>query len=93
MTSIEEFVTTDEKRVAVTLVNGRSHVVDLPDTVTPSDAAAVIRGDRSASDLGWPEGDSAWLAFGNGQGWVRKDSIAEVMLVEYFPDEPHQVYD
>jgi hypothetical protein len=90
---IEEFAVTDDKRVAVTLVNGRSHVVDLPENVAPGDAAAAIRGDRSAGELGWPEGDGAWLAFGNGQGWVRRESIAEVMLVEYFPDESHRVYE
>ena len=44
----------------------------------------------------WPEGEAGWLSFGNGQGWVRVESVAEIMLVDYLPDEPsyeHQIFD
>ena len=45
-------------------------------------------GERAASEVGWDEGDAEWLAFGNGQRWVRRDSIAEIMLVDYIPEAP-----
>ena len=86
----------ESKRVAVTLVNGRSHLVDVPETVASEDAAAVIRGERAGAEVGWTEGEDAWLSFGAGQGWVHRTSIAEIMLVEYLPDElpyGHQIYD
>ena len=86
----------ETKRVAVTLTNGRSHAVDLPEGVAAEDATAVLRGERSGSEAGWPDGDSDWVSFGNGQGWVRRDEIAEITVVDYFPDEPahgSHVYD
>lgn len=75
-----------EKRVAVTLTNGRSHVLDLPDGVAAVDAVTVIRGDRPGGELGWELGDGEWLPFGTGAGWVRKRSVVEVTLVD-FADE------
>ena len=91
---IEEFaLPPDDKRVAVTLGNGRSHVLDLPESVSADDAAAVIRGDRAASEVGWQGGDAQWLVFGNGQGWVHRAWIAEVTLVDYFHEEAQRVYD
>lgn len=86
----------ESKRVAVTLTNGRSHLLDAPESVAPELVVAVIRRERLAAEVGWPEGDAEWLGFGNGQGWVRRESIAEIMLVDYLPEEPpfgHQVYD
>jgi hypothetical protein len=83
-------------RLAVTLTNGRSHAIDLPEGIAAEDAAAVLRGARTGSEIGWPDGDAEWISFGNGQGWVRRETIAELALVEYFPDEPaygSQVYD
>ena len=49
-----------------------------------------------ATDVGWPADDGEWLAFGHGQGWVRRDAIAEIAVVDYFADEqPYgsQLYD
>ena len=86
----------ESKRVAVTLTNGRSHLVDAPASVAPEDVAAVIRGEATATDVGWPEGEAGWLSFGNGQGWVRQEQVAEIMLVDYLPEEPayeHQIFD
>jgi hypothetical protein len=86
----------ESRRLAVTLTNGRSHAVDVPDDIAAEDAAAVLRGTRGATDVGWPAGDGEWLAFGHGQGWVRRDAIAEIAVVDYFADEqPYgsQLYD
>lgn len=86
----------DSRKVAVTLANGRSHLVDVPADVAPDEAAAIIRGERTPAEVGWPAGGEDWLAFGNGQGWVRRESIAEIALVDYIPDESAygpQVYD
>ena len=78
----------ESKRVAVTLTNGRSHLVDAPASVAPEDVAAVIRGEAAATDVGWPEGEAGWLSFGNGQGWVRQEQVAEIMLVDTSPRSP-----
>jgi hypothetical protein len=75
-----------DKRVAVTLSNGRSHVLDLPEGVAAVDAVTVIRGDRSGGEMGWELGDGEWLPSGTGAGWVRKRSVVEVTLVD-FADE------
>jgi hypothetical protein len=75
------------QRVAVTLVNARSHVVDVPEDVDAATAAAVLRGERSGAEVGWAVGESEWLSFGNGQGWVRRDAIAEIAVVDYAPAE------
>ncbi len=75
------------QRVAVTLVNARSHVVDVPEDVDPAVAAAVLRGEQSGADSGWAAGDSEWLSYGNGQGWIRRDAIAEIAVVDYAPAE------
>jgi hypothetical protein len=77
----------DDKRVAVTLTNGRSHVLDLPEDVTAQDAAAVIRGQRAGSEVGWDEGSGEWLPFGNGYGWAHRSAVAEIMIVDYVSDE------
>jgi hypothetical protein len=77
----------DDKRIAVTLTNGRSHVLDVPGNVAADDAVAVIRGQRPGSAVGWGTGDDEWLSFGSGFGWVRKDSIAEISLVDFGADE------
>jgi hypothetical protein len=76
-----------DKRIAVTLTNGRSHVLDLPDEISAADAAAVIRGERPGSEIGWEQGDGDWLPFGTGFGWVSKSAVAEISLVEYTADE------
>jgi hypothetical protein len=76
-----------DKRIAVTLTSGRSHVLDLPDELAAEDAAAVIRGDRPGRELDWELGDGEWLRYGNGFGWVRKSTIAEITLVDYSADE------
>jgi len=75
------------KRIAVTLTNGRSHVLDLPDEVAAADAVAVIRGERHGSEIQWDQGDGEWLSFGAGFGWVRKSEVAEISLVEHTADE------
>jgi hypothetical protein len=86
----------DELRVAVTLTNGRSHVLDLPDEVTAEDAAAVLRGERPGSEIGWELGDGDWLPFGTGTGWVCKRTVAEITLVDFsgdkdlYIDEPYR---
>jgi hypothetical protein len=77
----------NDKRIAVTLVNGRSHVLDLPDEVAAADAVAVIRGERSGSEIGWDQGDGDWLSFGAGFGWARKSTVAEIALVEFTTDQ------
>jgi hypothetical protein len=68
-------------------------VLDLPESVSADDAAAVIRGDRLGSEVGWQGGDAAWLVFGNGKGWIHRASIAEIMLVDFFQEEAQRVYD
>jgi hypothetical protein len=77
----------EQKRLAVTLTNARSQVLDLPAEIDAADAAAVIRGERSGREINWETGDGEWLPFGNGAGWVRKRSIAEITLVDYSADE------
>ena len=77
----------DGKRIAVTLTNGRSQVLDLPDGVVTADAVAVIRGERRGSEIGWDQGDSEWLPFGSGFGWVSKNAVAEISIVEYTAEE------
>jgi hypothetical protein len=85
----------DGTNVAVVLTNGRSHVVDLPDGLDARTAAEVVRGVRRGAEVGWEAGDAQWLQVGNGQGWVNRDSLAEVLLVEYTADATyeHPVYD
>jgi hypothetical protein len=78
----------EEKRVAITLTNGRSHVLDVPDGVPVEDAAAVIRGERNGSEVGWEQGDGDWLPFGNGFGWAHRSAVAEIAIVDYAPEEP-----
>ncbi len=82
----------NEKRIAVTLTNGRSHVLDLPKEVVAVDAVAVIRGERPGSEIGWELGDGEWLPFGSGTGWVSKRTVAEIALVDFsgdYIDEPY----
>jgi len=76
----------DERNVAVVLMNGRSHMLDVPEGMEAAVAAAVVRGERSGSDAGWSDGEARWLSFGQGQGWLHRDSIAEIVLVDYADD-------
>jgi hypothetical protein len=75
----------DERRVAVTLANGRSHILKLPDGLAPQDAAAALRGEPGAPE--WAEGAGEWLAIEQGEAWVRRGAIAEVAVVDY-PEDP-----
>lgn len=75
----------EERRVAVTLANGRSHILKLPEGLAPQDAVAVLRGVPGAPD--WPDGAGEWLPLEQGEAWVRRDAIAEVAVVD-FPADP-----
>ena len=77
------------RRVAVTLSNGRSHVLRLPEDVAAEQAAEVLCGLLRGSDIGWPEGDRAVVPTDGGQGWVLRAHVAEFALVE-FADEQAQ---
>jgi hypothetical protein len=70
------------KRLSVTLTNGRGHMLLLPESVDVREAADVLCGIRSGSEIGWPEGDGTWLRFDEGDGWLRRDAIAEVAVVD-----------
>jgi hypothetical protein len=77
----------DEQRVAVTLFNGRSHILRLPPEVAAEDAGAALTGRRPGSEVGWAEADEEWLAAEQAGVWVRKSAIIEVAVVDY-PDDP-----
>jgi hypothetical protein len=79
------------KRVSVTLVNGRAHVLRLPDGVDAQAAAQVLFGLRSGSEVGWPDGDGDWLPFDEGDGRLRRDTIAEVSVVDWV-ESPTEIY-
>jgi hypothetical protein len=75
----------DETRLAVTLANGRSHILKLPEGLAPQDAVDILRGGRA--DSAWPEAMSGWLPLEQGEAWIRFDAVAEVALVDY-PEDP-----
>ena len=75
----------DEKRIAVTLANGRSHILKLPEGLAPQDAVKIVRGEPAGAE--WPEGNSEWLLLAQGEAWVRREAIAEVAVVDY-PEDP-----
>ena len=79
------------KRLSVTLNNGRAHLLRVPDDVDVKAAAEVLCGLRPASDLAWPDGAEEWLPFDEGDGWVRRDSIVEVAVVD-FVETPTEIY-
>ena len=79
------------KRVSVVLANGRSHVLRLPEGMDAHAAAEALCGLRSAQDAGWPDGIGEWLQCDAGEGWVRRDAIAEVSVVDWV-DTPTAVY-
>jgi hypothetical protein len=72
-----------EKKLAVTLSNGRSHVLQLPQDVDPRVAAEALCGLRSAAEAGWLEADGEWLPFEQGEGWLRRSAISEIAIVEW----------
>ena len=78
------------KRLSVTLTNGRAHVLRLPDGVDPAAAAQALCGTSSALEAGWPGGDE-WLPFDEGQGWLRRDAIVEVSVVDWV-ETPAEIY-
>lgn len=80
-------VVPDERRIAVTLVNGRSHILRLPAEVELEAASEVLTGRRQAAELGWEEADREWLPTERGDVWVRQTAIVEVAVVDY-PEDP-----
>ena len=76
----------DDVRVAVTLNNGRSHILRIPEGVTARDLASALRGVTVATDLKWDD-DDEWLELERGDAWVRRDAVAELAIVDY-PDDP-----
>ena len=85
----------ESKRVAVTLRTGdpisSTHRHPFPGGRRGRDPRRGSRHRRGVA-----RGEAGWLSFGNGQGWVRVESVAEVMLVDYLPEEPsyeHQIFD
>ena len=79
------------KRLSVTLSNGRAHTLRLPADLDPRIAAEVLCGIRSAKEAGWPEGAGEWLPFDEGDGWVRREAIAEVAIVDW-AETPTEIY-
>jgi hypothetical protein len=77
----------DDRRIAVTLVNGRSHILQIPPELAAEDAGAALTGRREASELGWEEAEREWLPAERGGTWVRKSAIVEVAVVDY-PEDP-----
>ena len=71
------------RRLTVTLGNGRSHILLLPEGVDPDAAGEALSGLRSPAEVGWPEGAADWLRFDEGAGWVRRTAIAEVVVVDW----------
>jgi hypothetical protein len=80
-----------EQRLVVTLLNGRSHPLELPADVDPHDGLVVLRGGRPASEVGWADGDGAWLATKDGGGWVRRDAVVEAVVVDW-PETRNDIY-
>jgi hypothetical protein len=79
----------DEKRVAVTLVNGRSHILRIPEDVTAVEASEALAGVRAADELGWEGANAEWLPAERGDVWVRKSAIAEIAVIDY-PEDPSE---
>jgi hypothetical protein len=79
------------KRLSVTLSNGRAHVLQLPSAVDVMAAAEVLCGVRSAAEAGWAEGANDWLPFEEGGGWVRREAIVEVAVVDWL-ETPTEIY-
>ena len=79
------------KRLSVTLTNGRAHVLQLPSAVDATAAAEVLCGIRSPAEAGWPEGANDWLPFEEGGGWVRREAIVEVAVVDW-AETPTEIY-
>ena len=80
-----------DQRLAITLVNGRSHSLALPEDVDPNDAVDVLLGRRKGDELGWPAGDEDWLATQDGTGWVRRDAVVEAVVVDW-PETRVEIY-
>jgi hypothetical protein len=80
-----------EKRLAVTLNNGRSHILDVPGNVGVQAVAAALVGETNGSDLIWDGADREWLRVDQGLGWVRRSAIVEVTIID-FADEPDVIY-
>jgi hypothetical protein len=79
------------KRLSVTLINGRAHVLRLPPAVEAATAAEVLCGIRSAAEAGWADGSADWLPYEEGGGWVRRDAIVEVAVVDWV-ETPTEIY-
>jgi hypothetical protein len=80
-----------ERRLAVTLLNGRSHSIALADDVDPDDALDVLRGRRTGAEIGWPDGDAEWLPSQDGMGWIRRDAVVEAVVVDW-PETRNDVW-
>jgi hypothetical protein len=79
------------QRLSVTLTNGRAHVLRLPEGVEAKAAADVLCGLHSAAEAGWSEGAGDWLPFDEGDGWIRRDAIVEVAVVDWV-ETPTELY-
>ena len=79
------------KRVSVTLLNGRAHVLKLPEGVDVRAAAESLCGLRDPGEAGWPDGSGEWLPFDDGDGWLRRSAIAEVAVVDWV-ETPTELY-
>jgi hypothetical protein len=77
----------DERRIAVTLVNGRSHILQLPAGLEVEAASEALTCRRQAGELGWEEAERDWLPTERGGVWVRKSAIVEIAVVDY-PEDP-----
>ena len=75
-----------QRRVAVILNNGRSHVLALPAGITAEEAAAVLVGEPHDADVSWPAEGAEWLRLQFGTGWVHRGAIAEIQVVDYADD-------
>jgi hypothetical protein len=78
------------KRLSVTLVNGRSHILLLPDDLDPMEAASALCGFATDTEVEWP-GEATWLSFDEGTGWLRRDAITEVAVVDW-AETPTEIY-
>jgi hypothetical protein len=78
------------KRLSVTLLNGRSHILLLPEDLDPMEAASSLCGLGSVDEVSWP-GEAVWLPYDEGTGWLRRDAIAEVAVVDW-AETPTELY-
>ena len=51
----------DDRRIAVTLINGRSHILQLPEEVEVEAASEALTGRRQPAELGWNDAERDWL--------------------------------